>query len=667
MDFFAQQARARRSSRWLFGLFLIAVIGLLALTHAAIILSFNLLNDGYRRITLNDQHSVTWQIYLSLGIVAVIAMAIFYKWRQLQPGGRVIAESLGCQRVSTQQASLQEKQLINVVEEMALACGLPVPPVYCLASPSINAFAAGFTPADAVVGVTRGALEQLTRDELQGVIAHEFSHIINGDMRLNAQLLALLFGIEFIGHAGQMLANTHQSYRYRRENSAALIGLLLIIIGYIGGVFAKMIKAAINRQREYLADAAAVQFTRYADGLSNALIKVAEHGSAIDHPQAQVLGHFFFGNAATTLFSWNPLATHPSLEQRLIRIKPEWTKGLLKYKTRSTHRQTEPTALAFKVNESNQSSLTSLTSALSSSALPSLALASPHATTLNHEPLRQPHLEQQNTIAFKSSTLIEWRQRTHEPYEARLLVFALALAQQDALATYRCRLLLQQQFLPVQTMQQQLCALSPSQRWQLLALAIPSIKTLSKAQYLAFKKILRALIQIDARIDLFEWSLFELVTHSCDAQFMHRAAPQPQYHQLDSLLDEYVYVLTLLIQQLHPQLTAQSSEPSTAPLEDTIHRLIFEKALKAIGINQSISWQPVQWQWTTFHAAQKKLALAYPLLKAHLIKGWMQAAQATKTQTNSNLSISSLTPEAQHLLTALAACLDVPFLLMGEG
>ncbi len=667
MDFFAQQARAKRTSRWLFGLFLIAVISLLALTHAAIILSFNLLNDGYRRITLNDQYSVTWQIYISLGIVAVIAMAIFYKWRQLQPGGRVIADSLGCQRVLAQQASLQEKQLINVVEEMALACGLPVPPVYCLASPSINAFAAGFTPADAVIGVTRGALEQLTRDELQGVIAHEFSHIINGDMRLNAQLLALLFGIEFIGHAGQMLVDTQRGYRYRRENSAALLGLLLSVIGYIGGVFAKMIKAAINRQREYLADAAAVQFTRYADGLANALMKVAEHGSAIEHPQAQVLGHFFFGNATTSLFSWNRLATHPSLEQRLIRIKPQWTKGLLKYKTRSAHRQTEPTALAFKVNESNPSSVTSLTSALSS------VTASLQATTLHRQPLSQPQTlsTQQDDVDFQSSIPAEWRQRVHEPYEARLLVFALALAQQDEFATYRCQLLLQQQFLPVQTMQQQLCVLSPSLRWQLLALAIPSIKTLSKAQYLAFKKTLRALIQIDARIDLFEWSLFELVTHSCDAQFMHRAAPQPQYQQLDSLLDEYVYVLTLLIQQLHPQLTAQSSEPSTdpstAPLDDTNHRLFFENALKAIGINQSISWQPLQWQWTTFHTAQKKLALAYPLLKARLIKGWMQAAQTTKTQTNSNISISSLTPEAQHLLTALAACLDVPFLLMGEG
>jgi Zn-dependent protease with chaperone function len=673
MNFFEQQVRARRASRWLLLLFLGAVVSLLAMTHVAILLVLNFLSDDYHRINWSFQHTGIWQIYISLGMLVLIALAILYKWRQLQPGGHVMAEALGCQRVLPQTASMQEKQLINVVEEMALASGLPVPSIYCLPSDSINAFAAGFTSADAVIGVTQGALTHLARDELQAVIAHEFSHIINGDMRLNAQLLALLFGIEFIGLTGLVLCDGSSSRRYRSidastgyrsgwylsmlganrshrsKNGLALLGVMFIVIGYLGGLFAKAIKAAINRQREYLADAAAVQFTRYADGLANALLKVGSQGSAIDHPQAQVMGHFFFSNAESPLFSWNPLATHPSLAQRLSKIKPQWTQGLLKFKTRAS-RQSPVSAVAA---ESNIAAFDSISPDLPDILCrPNLNPELPNVQQFVDVEQPAAHVPQQLTVSD------EWRQRVHEPYEACLLIYALAFAQQHDKAAQRCRLLLQIQYARVQSLHTQLALLTEDQRWQLLSMAMPSIKALSKAQYVSFKKTLRALIQIDQRIDLLEWSLFELVTHVGDAQFIPRAIAKPLYQQMESFLDEYVYVLKLLIQHLH------------ADAENSEKRMIFLNALNAIGIQQPISWQSAQWQWQTFHAAQQKLALAYPLLKARLIKGWLYAAQPIEhsnpqpIKTQQSMLISQLPAPAQHLLTALAACLDVPFLLM---
>lgn len=675
MNFFEQQVRARRASRWLLLLFVAAVLSLLALTQIATLLVLSFFSDGPQpsnqpiNQTINwfFQHVGSWQIYVSLGLLSLMALAITYKWQQLQPGGRVIAAALGCRPILPQTASVQEKQLINVVEEMALASGLPVPAVYSLPSASINAFAAGFTSADAVIGVTTGALTHLTRDELQAVIAHEFSHMVNGDMRLNAQLLALLFGIECIGHAGRMLSNMDTGYfcsRSRSAMAAFVLALVFLVIGYLGSLFAKMIKAAINRQREYLADAAAVQFTRYADGLANALLKVGAQGSDIDHPQARVMSHFFFGNAESALFSGHPLATHPTIDQRLSKIKPQWTQGLLKFKTRGSRQPA--TAGAADANITAFATVSTQSSAQSS-----IQPAAQSSTQSSTQPAAQQAVPPATPSIFD-----EWRKRVHEPYEACLLVYALAFAQQHEKAQQRCRLLLQIQYAAVQSLHHQLVLLSENQRWQLLSMAMPSLKALSKAQYLSFKKTLRALIQIDHRIDLYEWSLFEWVTHVGDAQFVPRAIPQPQYQHIEDLLDEYVYVLKLLIQHLHAD--ADLAEQGGIFL-NALHAIgvrqtsVQQTSVQQTGAQQPISWQPAQWHWQTFHAAQKKLAQAYPLLKARLIKGWLHAARpasqlnAQPSQAQHPILLTHLAPSAQHLLTALAACLDVPFLLMTDA
>ena len=230
---------------------------------------------------------------------------------------------------------LDERKILNVVEEMAIASGTPVPPVYLMENEEgINAFAAGFTPGDAVIGVTRGCIRTLTRDELQGVIAHEFSHILNGDMRLNIRLIGVLYGILLISMTGWLIFRStayNTGFNTRRDdddrrggNPWPLVGLALYILGYVGVLFGNLIKAAVSRQREFLADASAVQFTRNPDGIAGALKKIGalSEGSKIQAPEAQETSHLFFGEATGHIFGF--MATHPPLAERIRRIDPSF-------------------------------------------------------------------------------------------------------------------------------------------------------------------------------------------------------------------------------------------------------------------------------------------------------------------------------------------------------
>ncbi len=258
--------------------------------------------------------------WVTFGTIAIIGSASWFKINQLKDGGAAIAEELGGRLLLLETATPEEAQLINVVEEMAIASGISVPAVYLLdGEANINAFAAGYTPNDAVIGVTRGSLEQLTRDELQGVIAHEFSHILNGDMRTNIKLMGVLHGILFIYLAGRVLAEA----RGERENPLSNFGFALILIGGIGLFFGRLIKSAVSRQREFLADASAVQFTRNPDGIAGALEKLAGIGSRMEAPRAEASSHMFFGSALNFNFLEGMFATHPPLIKRIQQLKGE--------------------------------------------------------------------------------------------------------------------------------------------------------------------------------------------------------------------------------------------------------------------------------------------------------------------------------------------------------
>lgn len=323
MQFFEHQDQARGRTTLLVTLFLIAVFGLVgiatALTHWALIAQ---LRPGD---ALSPNH---WQYVSSagLGVATVIFLGAVYRIAQLRHGGSKVAEGLGGTLIVPSTTDLLERRAINVVEEMALAAGLPVPPVYLLRNePGLNAFAAGWSPDDAVIGITQGTLEGLNREQLQGVIAHEFSHILNRDCALNMRLLGVLNGIVVLSLIGRVLMRGGSGGSDRRSKGAGqlmLVGVVLWLLGSFGVLLARLIQAAVSRQREFLADASAVQFTRNPNGIAAALATIGARGSALHSPRGGEASHMLIGEPSAHFL--DSLASHPPLPQRIRRILPAW-------------------------------------------------------------------------------------------------------------------------------------------------------------------------------------------------------------------------------------------------------------------------------------------------------------------------------------------------------
>lgn len=329
MNFFEHQAQARAQSRWMLWAFalsvLLTVLGVVAIL--AVTLAFGMAKQG----SLQDAALPQLPVLIGAGLLvaAVIGLGSLYKIARLKSGGGAVAVGLGGVLVPSETREPRLRRLRNVVEEIAIASGVPVPQIYLLEHEAgINAFAAGYAPTDAAVAVTRGALEKLTRDELQGVIAHEFSHVLNGDMRLNIRLMGLVFGLLVIHIIGrEIVANTPRGGK--RGPTLAVLGFGLMLMGGLGLLFGRLIKARISRQREFLADASAVQFTRQASGIAGALKKIAGMpvGSKLEGKKGEEVSHMLFGDGVgySLLF-----ATHPPLFERIQRIEPQFSKTQLK-------------------------------------------------------------------------------------------------------------------------------------------------------------------------------------------------------------------------------------------------------------------------------------------------------------------------------------------------
>jgi Zn-dependent protease with chaperone function len=322
MNFIEAQDNARARTGRLIVFFAISVFLTIGVLYLAVTASLVLSAD--------PEHPLPWWqpiilLYVGIGTLGVIGFGSLYKTNQLSSGGSAVAESLGGALVHPDARGAAERRLLNVVEEMAIASGCPVPPVYLIEDQSINAFAAGFTHDTAVIGVTRGCVETLSRDELQGVMAHEFSHIVHGDMRLNIRLTGVIFGIMAIGFIGYLLFRfVAPSMLYSRDKNGSSVGmgvfglgLLLMLVGAIGTFFARVIQAAVSRQREFLADASAVDYTRNPSGIAGALRKIGGlDQNAMKQATASEFQHFFFTPALHTVF-----ATHPPLPERIARIE----------------------------------------------------------------------------------------------------------------------------------------------------------------------------------------------------------------------------------------------------------------------------------------------------------------------------------------------------------
>lgn len=323
MNFFEHQAKARSQTGLLVFLYILAV-GAIVFSIDAVVL--NLARIASDRPLAHADETALMGLS-TLGTLLVILLGTIYRVVQLSAGGHAVAQMLGARLLDMDSKQADERRLINVVEEMAIASGIPVPGIYVMEENHINAFAAGFKPQDAVVAVTRRTIEKLTRDELQGVVAHEFSHIFNGDMKLNLRLMGVLNGILFIGLIGRgtlrLLAESHHHDDDKDSKVTVLafvVGIALTIIGFAGVFFGRLIQAAVSRQREYLADASAVQFTRNPKGIGGALKKIlAETEGPLAGKNVEFVSHMFFTSAMTSLF-----ATHPPLVDRIKAIDADW-------------------------------------------------------------------------------------------------------------------------------------------------------------------------------------------------------------------------------------------------------------------------------------------------------------------------------------------------------
>ncbi|MEC9340031.1 MAG: M48 family metalloprotease, partial [Pseudomonadota bacterium] len=340
MDFFAAQDQARRLTWRLVLLFLAAVAAIVAGVNFIAALGVMAAGPQFGAAPVAHWRELSPALYgwVTLATLLIIGGGTLYRIWQLAEGGAAVARMMGARRVAPDTGDPDERRLMNVVEEMAIASGTPAPGVYLLEDErSINAFAAGYSPGEAIVAVTRGCMEQLSRDELQGVIAHEFSHILNGDMRLNIRLIGILNGILVIGAIGMALlrgasvGSRRRRYRSDRRSGGGVIAVLLLgagltAVGYAGVLAGRLIKAGVSRQREYFADASAVQFTRDPNGIAGALRKIRAHrlGSRVHNRYAEELSHMFFGPVYRLGFG-GLLATHPPLDERIARIDPSFS------------------------------------------------------------------------------------------------------------------------------------------------------------------------------------------------------------------------------------------------------------------------------------------------------------------------------------------------------
>ena len=465
-----------------------------------------------------------------IGTLVVVGGGSLFKIAQLRGGGQVIAEELGGRLLHPDTSDPTERQLLNVVQEMAIASGTTTPPVYLLDhEQGINAFAAGFTPRDAVIGITRGTAERLTRDELQGVVAHEFSHILNGDMRLNIRLIGILHRILIIGLLGYFILRASMSSGYRRRSSRdqggsamalLALGAGLAAVGVVGTFFGNLIKAAVSRQREFLADASAVQFTRHPDGIAGALKKIGgfSAGSSVQSPSAPEASHMFFGRA-TSGFS-GMFSTHPPLEQRIRRIDPSWD-GTLPEEVERAHAAPRPVAA-----RGCMAAVSEMAGGVGGWRTADGAHAAiAHAV----ETVGQPsHAHIRYAAQLLESLPEALVSAAHEPYGARAVVYALLLDRETGPRQVQLTHLAEAAdpgvYKATLRLAPLVAELDVRARLPLLEISLPALRELTLAQEEVFRQNVVTLVQADKQIDLFEWSLHRILLHDLDA---HRGKARP--------------------------------------------------------------------------------------------------------------------------------------------
>ena len=484
MDFFESQERAKRNTSRLVAMFVAALLATMASVHVLLTLLFAKGNFADVRM-----------LGISLGsvlLVVVIGMAV--KFAQMSHGGRAVAEAMGGVQVDPGSSDPAERRILNVVEEMAIASGVRVPPVFLIDEPSINAFAAGNSQDDAVIGVTRGCIEQLSRDELQGVMAHEFSHIFHRDTRLNMQLVAWLGGIFAISLVGRIIMRSALSAGSSREKNdgkmvALALGGAVFLIGIVGYFFGRIIQSAVSRQREYLADASAVQYTRNPDGIAGALEKIAHGaGSRIAAPAAAEFSHFFFANGMSSLFS-----THPPIEERIARI-------------RGARMVSAGVGSAARIEAASPPI---------HGMVPAAAL---HAARAGMGSVNAAGLSLAGELVSDAPAAV--LDAARNPFSARAVVCLMLLSKDPAERARQLSAIasVDRKLAEATSSLADVAEIAPRERMPILEVCAAALSMLSPSQYSQFRTALAQLIAVDGQVDRVEWMVRILLRHAVEGR-----------------------------------------------------------------------------------------------------------------------------------------------------
>ncbi|MFI0456616.1 MAG: M48 family metallopeptidase [Candidatus Thiodiazotropha endolucinida] len=633
MNFFEHQDEAKRNTQRLVLLFLLAVVVIILAIDAVLLVLFStLLSDtagspqtlsGF----LTENSSIL--LFGTGGTGAAIGLASLFRSASLKDGGGAVARQMGGVPVEADPKDPLRQRLRNVVEEIAIASGVPVPEIYIMERESgINAFAAGYSPSDAAVAVTRGTLENLNREELQGVIAHEFSHIFNGDMRLNIRLIGALFGIMILAIAGRrILSGARFSSSSKNNNAGAIIlfAAALTAIGYIGLFFARWIKAAVSRQREYLADASAVQFTRNPQGIAGALKKIAVHtqGASLNRDSEEI-SHMLFGQGMrATLF-----ATHPPIIERIQRIEPnfreqelgEIAKRLLQRSRREAEREAAATQATAK--------------------------RAPFDPRTIIEGIGRPGWEQIMAAAALAASMPESMLSAARSTEwAPELLLCLLLDNEASIRDQQlftiARNLGAESEAQVRYLMTSAMPIRPEQRLPLLEIAFPALKRRPIDFIHRMLDTVTEIVHLDGKIEVFEFLLAKVIslylTDAFNPAQSHTGGNQTLADQAQAVRD----VIAILADHGHKE-------------SELIHRS-YENGINSIGLEHL----PMQWptDWVkTLDRALDQLDNLKNKEKERLITALIETI----------LTDTQVTTEELELLRAIGSALHIPLPLLSD-
>jgi Zn-dependent protease with chaperone function len=600
LDFFAAQARARRNTGLLVVLFVLA--WLLTILLADVGLS----------LALEADPVVFLPAVAGAVTLIVIGGSAYHAVRLAAGGGDAVAKMLGGRAIDRETRDPDERRLVNVIEEMAIASGLPVPRLYVLdGEPGMNAFAAGFTPERSVVAVTQGALRGLDRDELQGVVAHELSHVLNADTRLSTRLMAMVGGLTVLALLGRtLLRGTSGRGNDKNRGAAVGIGLSLLVAGSIGAFFGRLIRLAVSRQREFLADAASVQFTRNPGGLARALEKIGKQGSHLSSPEALEASHLFFAEGVGGFLS-SLMATHPPIEERIRRI----TQGEMGSPVQAppVPGPTVPVVPGAGVS----------------------SVAAAAAASVGHP--GPEHVQRASDLLAALSP--ELTRLAREPFGARAVACAVLL---DADREVRARQLAAVDRDPAaaaqtRALEAEVGRMGSEALLALLDLALPALDHLSPAQAAELSQDLGAITAVDAHPAMFQWALQRVIQRRLAPLLGARRAAPVRIWTLEEVQVECLELLTSL---------AWAGEPDPVMAQRAL-----QAGLVALGI--PAAWRLLPRDRVDAIRLEKILARldeAAPQLKAQILSACAACA----------LADGRVVPAEGGMLRAVAASLGCP-------